>query len=263
MKIDINGLSVYLNGNKNNPPIIFVHAFPHDRRMWDEQVEFLSKEFFVITYDVRGFGESEIGDGQYTMEQYADDLISIVENTGVNKPAVCGLSMGGYIILRTLEKAEHLFSSAILMDTRSEADDDAGKLKRAGAIKNINENGLIPFAKEFVKNCVWEKSIENENPGYLKAVEIATSQNPTGVKGALLAMVSRTNTTNYLSKIEIPVSVICGKYDALTPPEMMEQMAVRVRNSKFSIVENAGHLSNLENPQKVNQLIYDFLKTIG
>jgi pimeloyl-ACP methyl ester carboxylesterase len=262
MKIKVNDLAVYLEGDKNNPAVIFVHAFPHDRRMWRKQVDFLAKEFYVATYDVRGFGESEIGDGQYTMEQYADDLINLVDTIGLDKPMVCGLSMGGYIIFRALEKAEEKFSAAVLMDTRTEADDNAGKLKRAAAIKEINEKGLRPFAENFVKNCVAEKSIEDENPGYEKALEIATSQNPAGVKGALLAMVSRTDTTENLAKIKIPVAVICGEHDALTPPESMKKIAETIPDAEFHLIENAGHLSNLEQPNAVNKALYDFAKKI-
>ncbi len=258
MKIKVNGLTVLLSGNKNNPPIIFVHAFPHDKRMWEKQADFLSKDFFVVTYDVRGFGESETGDGQYTMEQYADDLIELVDALGLEKPLVCGLSMGGYIILRALEKAQEKFSGVALMDTRSEADDNAGKLKRANAIKEINENGLEGFAKNFVRNCVWEKSIESENKGYLKALEIAASQNPTGVKGALLAMVSRTDTSDFLPMLNIPASVICGKFDTLTPVESMKKMAEQIPNAEFHVIEDAGHLSNLEQPDAVNKILGEF-----
>lgn len=264
MKINVNGLSVYLNGDKKNTPIVFVHAFPHDRRMWMNQIDFLSKDFFVISYDVRGFGESETGCGQFTMEKYADDLLEIIKSACMQKPVVVGLSMGGYIMLRALEKQQEAFAGAVLMDTRSEADDNAGKLKRANAIKDIETNGLVPFAENFVKNCVWEKSIETENEGYLKALEIAKSQNPTGVIGALLAMVSRTDTSGFLSQINIPVSVVCGRYDALTPVESMKKMSEQIPDSEFHIVENAGHLSNLENPAEVNKIIFEFAnKVIG
>lgn len=262
MKVEVNGLTAFLHGNKNNPPIIFVHAFPHDRRMWEKQTEFLAKEFFIITYDVRGFGDSEIGDGQYTMEQYADDLISLVNALGINKPLACGLSMGGYILFRAMEKAQEKFSGVVFMDTRTEADDNAGKLKRAGAIKEINENGLTKFAEDFVKNCVWEKSIENGNEGYLKALEIAKSQNPTGVKGALLAMVSRTDTTDGLARLEIPACIICGEHDKLTPPETMQKIADKIRNAEFHVVKEAGHLSNLEQPSAVNKIIYEFARKV-
>jgi len=262
MNLKINGLQVFIEGNINNPKILFVHAFPHDHRMWSKQITALSRDFCVISYDVRGFGESAIENGQYTMEMYADDLINIVDEIDGGKPVLVGLSMGGYISLRALEKAEDKFSGVVLMDTRSEADDNAGKLKRANAIKDISENGIIDFATEFVKGCLSEKTLTGGTPAYNQALEIAKSQDPIGVKGALLAMVSRTDTTESLSKLSIPALVVCGEHDSLTPPAMMKAMAERIPDSHYIEIPEAGHLSNMENPDEVNKTIFKFAEII-
>ena len=79
MEFLVNGLKVFTRGNKNNLPIIFVHGFPYDHTMWDYQIEELSKDYFCVTYDIRGLGESYIGDGQYTMEAFVWDLYSIMD----------------------------------------------------------------------------------------------------------------------------------------------------------------------------------------
>ncbi len=262
MQLKINGLKVFVEGDINKDKILFVHAFPHDHRMWTKQISALSREFCVIAYDVRGFGESSIENGQYTMETYADDLINIVDEIDGGKPVLVGLSMGGYIALRALEKAEDKFSGVVLMDTRSEADDNGGKLKRANAIKEISENGLIDFAIDFVKGCLSEKTLNEGNPAYNQALEIAKSQDPIGVKGALLAMVSRTDTTESLNKLGIPALVICGEHDKLTPPEMMKEMSGKIPNSHFIEIPGAGHLSNMENPDEVNNAIFKFADII-
>jgi pimeloyl-ACP methyl ester carboxylesterase len=262
MRIKINGLTVFIEGDRNKPTILFVHAFPHDHRMWNKQVNALSREFCVITYDVRGFGESSIENGQFTMEMYVDDLINIVDEIGGGKPILAGLSMGGYISLRVLEKASEKFSGAVLMDTRSEADDNAGKLKRANAIKEISENGIIDFATEFVKGCVSDETLNGGTPAFNQALEIAKSQDPVGVKGALLAMVSRTDTTDGLTELNIPVLVLVGEHDKLTPPETMKAMADKIPDSHFMVIPNAGHLSNMENPGEVNAAILKFAEII-
>jgi len=103
MQKQINGLAVYTYGNKKNTPIIFVHGFPLDNTMWKNQIKFLQKDYYCITYDVRGLGNSYVGDGQYTMEAYVWDLFSIINELNLNKPVLCGLSMGGYISLRAVE----------------------------------------------------------------------------------------------------------------------------------------------------------------
>ena len=97
MKEIINGLSVFLEGNSKNQSILFLHGFPYDHTMWKEQVEVLSKKYFCITYDIRGLGDSPVGDGQYTMESFVDDLETIINELKLEKPILCGLSMGGYI----------------------------------------------------------------------------------------------------------------------------------------------------------------------
>ncbi len=104
MKKIINGLSVFLSGSNESKSIVFVHGFPFDQRMWQAQVEELSKEKFCVTYDIRGLGESPVGDGQFTMEIFVDDLESIINEMKLDKPILCGLSMGGYISLRAIER---------------------------------------------------------------------------------------------------------------------------------------------------------------
>lgn len=104
MKTTINNLSVFTSGNTNNKSIIFVHGFPFDHRMWDEQIEEQSKDYYCITYDIRGLGESHAGDGQFTMESFVDDLETILNELKLKLPVLCGLSMGGYISLRAIER---------------------------------------------------------------------------------------------------------------------------------------------------------------
>ena len=133
MKRTINDLPVFTEGVNNKHTIIFVHGFPFDHLMWKNQIDELGKDYFCITYDIRGLGESPVGDGQYTMEMFVDDLENIIDELKLNNPILCGLSMGGYISLRAVERMENKFSALILCDTKSSADDNQGKLKRAAA----------------------------------------------------------------------------------------------------------------------------------
>ena len=204
MKEIINGLSVFVEGNSKNKSIIFLHGFPYDHTMWKAQIDELSEKYFCITYDIRGLGESPVGDGQHTMEYFVDDLETIIDQLKLDKPILCGLSMGGYISLRALERFENKFSAVILCDTRSEADNNEGKLKRAGAIKRINTEGLAPFTKDFITNCFGDNYKQNNKDEFEKRIAKSSAFDPIGVKGSLLAMIGRNDTTEYLSKIKIP-----------------------------------------------------------
>ena len=130
-KYKINGLNVNVYGADGNPAIIFVHAFPLSGEMWEQQVKEFEKDYWVITYDLRGFGNSEQEYALNTIDSHADDLFTIINELKINKPVICSLSMGGYILLRALERSQDSFKAAILCDTRSEADTNESKLNRA------------------------------------------------------------------------------------------------------------------------------------
>ena len=260
MKKIINGLPVFLSNDHKSESIIFVHGFPYDHNMWQDQVDDLCKNYLCVSYDIRGLGDSPAGDGQFTMESFVDDLEKITDELKLEKPILCGLSMGGYISLRAMERIQNKFGALILCDTKSTADDDEGKLKRAVAIKQINSGKFYEFIESFVLNCFGEKFVKEKNEEYRKVIESSKQNNPIGVKGCLLAMTGRTDTTESLSKINLPALIICGSEDKLSPPDVMKSIADKIPNANFVLVEGAGHMTPIENPQSVNKAIRDFLE---
>ena len=259
MQKTINDLSVFLSGDQESKAIIFVHGFPFDHFMWDAQINELSKNYFCVTYDIRGLGESTVGDGQVTMESFVDDLETLIDELMLDKPILCSLSMGGYISLRAIERIQNKFSGLILCDTKSEADDNAGKLKRAVAIKQINNGDFENFIEAFVRNCFAERFVKEKSAEYRMVVDRSKKNDPLSVKGCLLAMAGRTDTTDSLSKINLPTLVICGSEDKLSPPNVMKPMSEKIPNSKFVLIEGAGHMTPIENPQEVISAIKEFL----
>jgi pimeloyl-ACP methyl ester carboxylesterase len=228
--------------------------------MWDYQIEELSKDYFCVTYDIRGLGESYIGDGQYTMEAFVWDLYSIMDELHLEKPILCGLSMGGYISLRAVEKEQNRFAGLILCDTRSESDDNDGKIKRSIAIDKISVQGVEAFVNEFVPNCFHPNMPKKLGEMYDRIFTLTKKQNSIGVKGALIAMLSRRDTTDSLTNIKIPTLVLVGVEDALTPPKVMKKLASKIKKSKFYVIPKAGHMSPLENPGYVNKKIKKFIE---
>ncbi len=262
MSIINDDLVIFSKGNPANQPILFVHGFPFDHKMWKNQVEELSPDYFCVSYDIRGLGESPAGNGQYTMEIMTDDLFSVIENKNLLKPVLCGFSMGGYIAQRAVERNEKLFKALILCDTKSEADNNDAKLKRAEGIKSINENGVKSFVQAFIKNCFAEESIVKLGDVYKETLERSSNFSAAGVKGCLLAMLSRTDTTEFLSEIKIPVLLVCGEKDKLTPQHIMEQMAASITDSEFHIIPRVGHITPLENSEAVNKVLKYFLSRV-
>lgn len=253
--------AVFYSGNINNPSVIFVHGFPYDHNMWNAQVEDLKNDFYCVTYDIRGLGEAPAGNGQYTLEDLSDDLITLAASLKI-KPVVCGLSMGGYITLRALEKNEDTFKAAILCDTKSEADNDENKIRRAGAIKKINTEGAPGYVESFIPTCFSERYIKESSKKYKEVVEHSKTFDPIGIKACLLAMAARTDTTNNLSNLELPVLVLCGELDKLSPPESMKKLADTIMHSEYSEIKGAGHMTPIESPERVTYLIKAFLHKV-
>jgi len=254
----INNLQVTDYGSAN-PPLIFVHAFPLDSRMWNEQAEYFKDKFRVITYDVRGLGKSYKDEKDvYTMETYADDLLSIIKELALENVNVCGLSMGGYIILRAVQKEPALFSKIILADTKADADDNTGLLGRAAMINKLQTQGKDFLLTEFLPKLISEEGLKNENlSSNLK--EIITSQDATGIAKAVTAIALRLNHLENLLKISAPVLIVIGEKDKLTPLENSQKMDFLITDSRLEIIKNAGHISNMENPQDFNKAIENFL----
>ncbi|MDR3626817.1 MAG: alpha/beta hydrolase [Ignavibacteriaceae bacterium] len=252
-------IQVFASGSSENKPVLFIHGFPFDHHMWDAQVNELKSRYYCVTYDVRGLGVSPAGDGLFTLESFVDDLEFIINNYKLNKPVLCGLSMGGYIAFRCVERMESKLGGLILCDTKSEPDTNEGKLKRAEGIKNINSDGLQKFISNFVPNCFAEKYIKDFSKGYNEILSRSLNYDPAGVKGCLLAMQGRTDVTPYLSGINIPSLIICGEEDKFTPPAAMRLMSKKISNSEFAIIPGAGHMSPVENPGVFTKIINDFL----
>lgn len=242
----IDGLSVYISGDSSKQAIVFIHGFPFDHTLWDEVIAGLEERYYCITYDIRGFGTSEVGNGQYTMEHYVDDLEHILSSLEVEDPIVCGFSMGGYIALRANEKFEKRFKALVLAHTQTKSDSDEAKLKRAAAISSIDEKGVAPFLEKFF-SVAFSEAYRAEEPKKLEELKKKIVQfSPVGIKGGLLAMVSRTDTSQSLELIDIPALLITGENDTVITPDVMREMAGRIKNSTFVSLEQSGHMGMIE-----------------
>jgi len=261
MKITLTGFSMNYTerGIPNGLPVVFLHGFPFSHKMWEPQMSMLPQNIRAITYDVRGHGSSDVGDGHYTIELFVDDLIALLDYLVIEKAVLCGLSMGGYIALRAVERHPERINGLILCDTKSEADTNEAKIKRTATIKTIKSAGVDTFAEDFVKSVFWEGTF-TDNPGAIDFIkQIIHANSPLGICGTLLALASRTDTTTALASIKAPTCLIVGEHDKLTPPSAVQAMHDSIAGSEMHILPQAGHMSNLENTKSFNDVITTFL----
>lgn len=170
--------------------------------------------------------------------------------------------MGGYILLRALSIDNTRFKSIILADTRGAKDDDDGLLYRSNSIINIKKGKKEEFINTFLKKLLSEKGYKNtliKNTVY----NIIKEQTDEGICGAMLSLATRINTIELIKKVKVPVLILIGKDDNLTPIKYSKDMHKVLKNSHLKVIKNAGHLSNIENPEKFNKYLESFLKKIN
>jgi 3-oxoadipate enol-lactonase len=257
--LEINGVNIcYNDTDENKTALIFIHGFPFDQSMWKQQRDFFKKNFRVITYDIRGYGKSTNA-GVASMNQYADDLVAIIDELKLNKVIACGLSMGGYVLLNAFSRYPGKFEALILADTQCIADSPEGIEKRKSAIRLIEDKGLTDYAQSFVGNVFSHESLINKIEAVESIRNVILSTQQITITGTLEALAQRSETCFVLPKIKIPVLIICGKEDVVTPVKQSEFLNANIANSKLRIIEKAGHLSNLEQPYEFNRQILDFI----
>jgi 3-oxoadipate enol-lactonase len=240
-------------------PVIFIHGFPFDKSTWQPQMDFLSKTNRVIAYDIRGFGKSTINEEEESIGLFADDLILFMDALNIDKAIVCGLSMGGYILLNAANKYPNRFSGIILSDTQCIADTAEIKEKRNETISKINDTGINDFTDSFIENIFCDKTLELKKDIVEKVRNIILSAKQQSIIRTLGVLAQRSETCADLSKIKIPTLIICGREDKVTPLEQSKFLNGSIPNSILNIIDDAGHLSNLEQPEQFNKTLKKFI----
>jgi pimeloyl-ACP methyl ester carboxylesterase len=225
--------------------LLLIHAFPLDASMWDEQVTALRVEGDVLAPSLPGFGGTPPAGDVLTMDAMADFLAGELDRAEAEKALVCGLSIGGYAAFSLWRRHQNRVAGLLLADTRAEADDDAGKERRRAVAEKARAEGSGPMAEnpppllsEGADPALWERVKENirRQPGE-------------AIAAASLGMAERPDSRPILPTIDVPTTIVVGSADAMTPPPMSETMAEAIPGAELVVLEDAGHLSNLENPE--------------
>lgn len=247
-------------GDPKGLPVVFIHGFPFSHAMWSAQLGSLGRGRRLIAYDLRGHGRTPPGDGLFTIEAFVDDLLRLLDFLRVERAVLCGLSMGGYVALRAVERAPERVRALILADTRAEADGNPAKGLRAAAMKAIAEKGMGPFAEEFAKNLF---SPASAGKPCVEQITALMRANPTlGARGALLALASRMDATEWLARVKCPTLVVVGADDKLTPPALSESLAKAVPGAQLAVIPGAGHLTPVEQPEAFDRAVELFLSSV-
>lgn len=254
----INGIEISYGDRGSGRPIVFLHAFPLNQSMWNDQVEALSGDYRVITPDWRGFGGSSPGPA--TMDDFADDLAGLLDHLGVTEPIICGLSMGGYAAMAFLRRHPGRISALILADTRSTPDTEEARRTRLETAASVRRDGVAILLPGMTQRLLGQSTLATRPDIVERVNSMILSANSEGVARALEAMAAREDSTGLLRNVDVPTLIICGEEDVLTPPAEASQMSRAVHGSQLTLIAGAGHLPNIEKSAEFNETVMAFLR---
>lgn len=225
--------------------LLLIHAFPVDAEMWEPQTADLAGDTQILAPSLPGFGDSPSAGDVLSMDAAADFLAQELDRVGVPTAVVCGLSMGGYVAFSLWRRHRDRIAGLALADTRAEPDDDAGRERRRGVAEKARSEGSGAIA-----DSPPPLLSEGADPGLWERVKaMIRRQEGEAIAAASLGMAERPDSRPILAEITTPTTVIVGSADTLTPPAMSETMAAAIPGADLVVLEGAGHLSNLEQPE--------------
>ncbi len=255
----VNGRRLDVRIQGTGRPLLLVHGFPLDHKMWRHQIEHFSHFMQVIAPDLIGYGTSGPEDRvQLTMNDYADDLAELITQLMLQSSVTyCGLSMGGYIGWQFLQTYGHLVDRVIQCNTRSAADDEKTARGRRLAASQVLKHGVSEIVSHMPIKLLGPNA-PSLLASEIRQVIIATP--PETIAAGQLAMAMRPNMTDFLPKINQPTLLIGGDDDTITPSKEMESMSQSIPNVVFVSIPGVGHMTPLEAPQQFNGIVEQFLE---
>jgi pimeloyl-ACP methyl ester carboxylesterase len=242
-------------------PVVFIHAFPLNRTMWDPQVGALVAECRCIAIDMRGMGESSAR-SPFSMDRYADDIAGVLDTLQLDQAVIVGLSMGGYVAFALWRRHRARVRAFVLADTRATADTPDGVGRRRALIDLATTQGSTAIANAQIAGLVG-KTTRDKRPDIYDAIHRMIAQSPAeGIVGALEAMIARPDSTPTCATIDVPTLVIAGDEDVLTPPADARALHEAIPGSRLEILRQAGHLSSIERPAAFNAVTAEFLGSL-
>lgn len=256
-------LSYTESGSLSALPLVLIHAFPLSRQMWKHQHTALADTARVLSVDLPGFGESDSLSVHPSIQGFTDAVVRFLDEKGIDRAVIVGCSMGGYIAFELWRRAQERVAGMVLCDTKAEADTPEARQVRMDAIEGVKSNGVGPVAEAMVPKLLGQSSHERHPELASEIDTIIRDTKPEAIIHAQQAMADRPNSIETLSSISVPVLMLFGDEDAITPPSFGQTMSEHLPQCTLTVIPFAGHLSPLEQPDSVNEAIKVYLASLS
>jgi pimeloyl-ACP methyl ester carboxylesterase len=228
--------------------------------MWEPQFGLADAGWHIIAPHFRGMDGTSADAPVTSMDDYAGDVIDLLDSLHIEEAVVGGLSMGGYVAMAMLRLAPNYVRALILADTRPQADAPQALEGRKKLMALARERGAGAVADEMIPKLLGE-STRRDRPEVVEQVRrLIGSNSGDAIAGAITALMTRRDSTPLLSSIHFPTLIVVGEEDAITPPALSQEMHGAIAGSALAQISGAGHLSNLERPDAFNAALAPFLQ---
>src|SRR5579864_5870754 len=239
--------------------LVLLHAFPLNARMWEPQLALADHGWRVLAPHYRGMDGGVQDPPAVSIDDYAGDVIDLLDAMHVEDAVIGGLSMGGYVAFALFRHAPSYFRALILADTRSQADTPAGIEGRKKMLEQLERGGVNAIANEMLPKLLSESTRATRPEVIARVRAMILSRPPESISNDIHALMARPDATPLLPAIRVPTLILVGEEDALTPPSAAEEMRARIAGAELVRIPGAGHLSNIDQPEIFNDALARFL----
>jgi len=237
-------------------PVVFLHGYPFDHTIWNPLVPRLETMAHLILPDLRGFGQSPITEGAYTMRLMAEDVVSLLDSLKIDKAVIVGQSMGGYIAMNFAHAYPSRLAGLGLISTQAVADNPEQRQNRYNTIETATKKGIKSVADAMLPKLLAKAEFNDQ------VHAIMMHANVKGVVGALKGLAERPDATEWLSGIQVPSVVVIGRKDVMVPAERAHTMVRLLPWSWLVEIPDVGHMPMMEAPDAVADAFQQLVRTV-
>ena len=240
-------------------PVVLLHPFPVHHEFWLPVAESLATRYRLILPDLRGHGESGVGEGPATMEKHAADIIRVMDDADVGRAPVIGVSIGGYAIFELWRKYRGRIAALGFCNTKAPADNDDARAGRLQAAKDVVERGTEPFFETMVQRVLGRTTRETRPDLVQGALRMMRKMSPDDVAQVQRGMAERPDSVETLKTINVPTLLVTGDEDPMTGVNEAQLMHQHIAGSEVRVIPRAGHYSPWEQPELAHRILRQFL----
>jgi 3-oxoadipate enol-lactonase len=241
------------------PPVVLLHPFPANHEFWLPVAEVLAARYRIILPDLRGHGDSGIGEGPATMEKHAADIAGVMDDADVGRAPLIGVSIGGYLSFEFWRRYRGRVAAFVLCNTKAQADTADARAARLLAASDVLERGTEPFFEAQIPRML-AKSTLQARPDLAEGVlRMMRKMSPEDVAQVQRGMAARPDSVDTLKTINVPTLLVTGDEDILTGINEAELMRAHIAGSQLRVIPKAGHYSPWEQPVEAGRILRQFL----